>query len=68
MFIYVFVLEFLLVKGFVLRKDRVRKVEKIRDLIDYRIKRIVVFNYYDCIDFFLIKICFRRKKVNTLVL
>lgn len=66
MFTHVLALEPLPAKGFVLRKDRARKAEKTRDSTEYRIKRTVALNYYDCADFRLIKICFRRKKANTL--
>lgn len=55
-------------KGFILRKDRTRKAEKTQDSTEHRIQRTVDLNYHDCADFLLIKICFRRKKANTLPL
>lgn len=53
-------------KGFVLWKNRARKREKTRDSTEHRIKRTVDPSSYDCADFLLIKIGFRRKKASTL--
>lgn len=52
--------------GFVLRKDRARKAEKPWDSAEHRIQRTVDLNDYHFVDFLLIKICFRKKKANTL--
>ena len=53
-------------KGFVLRKERPRKAEEPRDSAEHRIQRTVDLNDHHCVDFLLIKICFRRIKANTL--
>ena len=53
-------------KGFVFQEDKAKKAVKAQESTEYRIKRTVDLNYYDCADLLLIKIYFRRKKANAL--